>query len=99
MWRSVILMIYFDVGGLCCWKVSIADVWFWFHLCFWKLSMRMSVLLEVFDVEIRDLDMFRCGGLSLWMSLIVDVWFLLDCCFCKVPMRRFVVLKVCDVEI
>ena len=23
--------------------------------------MRMSVLLEVFDVEIIDLDLFRCG--------------------------------------
>ena len=31
-----------------------------------------------FDVEIRDLDMFRCGGLSFWMSLIGDVWFWLD---------------------
>ena len=45
---------------------------------FWKVSMRRSVRLEVFDVEIRDLDMFRCGGLSFWMSLIGDVWFWLD---------------------
>ena len=37
--------------------------------------MRRSVLLEVYDVEIRDLDMFRCGDLSFWKSLIGDVWF------------------------
>ena len=68
----------FRCGGLCWLKVSIGDVWIWFGLCFWKVSMRRSVRLEVFDVEIRDLDMFRCGGLSFWMSLIGDVWFWLD---------------------
>ena len=55
------------------------------------------MLLEVFDVEIIDLDlfrcgvcgfgeirdlaMFRCGDLSFWKSLIGDVWFWLDLCF------------------
>lgn len=62
--------------GLWFWKSSIGDVWFRFDLCLWKVLMRRSVLLEVFDVGIRDLDMFRCGDLSFWKSLIGDVWFL-----------------------
>ena len=87
-------------GGLFFWTSPSGDVWFWLDECFWKVSMRRSVPLELFDVEIRDLDyLFRCGGLCFWKSSIGGVWLWFHLCFWKASMRRFVLLEVFYVEI
>ena len=57
---------------------------FWLDECVWKVSMRRSVPLELFDVEIRDLDyLFRCGGFVLlevfdWGCVVVVPFMFLE---------------------
>ena len=51
----------FRCGGLCWLKVSIGDVWIWFGLCFWKVSMRRSVRLEVSMWRLEILICFDAG--------------------------------------
>ena len=72
-------------------------------LCSWFVSMKVSVLLAVFDVEICEPRWFRCGGLCVWklsirrsVILVRSDAGVFDVETCRLDI--FVMLKGVDVE-